>query len=82
MNRPNSFLGLESPVGIAHRGGAAEHPENTMAAFEHAVKLGCRCVETDIRATKDGVAVVFDDENLARLTDHTGPLVAPRLGET
>ena len=76
MNRPNSFLGLQSPVAIAHRGGAAEHPENTMAAFEHAVKLGYRCVETDIRATRDGVAVVFHDENLDRLTDHTGPLVA------
>ena len=74
MNRP-LFLGLESPVAIAHRGGAAEHPENTMAAFEHAVKLGYRCVETDIRATRDGVAVVFHDEDLDRLTEHTGPLV-------
>ena len=75
MNRP-LFLGLESPVAIAHRGGAAEHPENTMAAFEHAVELGYRCIETDIRATRDGVAVVFHDENLDRLTDHTGVLVA------
>ena len=74
MNRP-LFLGLESPVAIAHRGGAAEHPENTMAAFEHAVRLGYRCVETDIRATRDGVAVVFHDEDLDRLTEHTGPLV-------
>ena len=76
VTRPNSFLGLESPVAIAHRGGAAEHLENTMAAFEHAVKLGYRCVETDVRATGDGVAVVFHDEDLDRLTDHTGPLVA------
>jgi glycerophosphoryl diester phosphodiesterase len=76
MNRHSSFLGLESPVAIAHRGGAAEHPENTMAAFEHAVKLGYRCIETDIRATRDGVAVVFHDENVDRLTEHTGPLAA------
>lgn len=71
-----TFMGLESPVAIAHRGGAAEHPENTMAAFEHAVKLGYRCIETDVRATGDGVAVVFHDENLDRLTEHTGPLVS------
>ena len=76
INRPNSFLGLEDPLAIAHRGGAAEHPENTMAAFEHAVKLGYRCIETDVRATGDRVAVVFHDEHLDRLTDHTGPLAA------
>ena len=75
-NRPGSFLGLEGPLAIAHRGGAAEHPENTMAAFEHAVKLGYRCIETDVRATRDGVAVVFHDEHLDRLTDHAGPLAA------
>ena len=39
---PRTFLGLEGPLPIAHRGGAAERPENTMAAFEHAVDLGCR----------------------------------------
>ena len=76
INRPNLFLGLEGPLAIAHRGGAAERPENTMAAFEHAVKLGYRCIETDVRATGDRVAVVFHDENLDRLTDHAGPLVA------
>ncbi|MCY4012257.1 MAG: glycerophosphodiester phosphodiesterase [Gammaproteobacteria bacterium] len=70
-----TFLGLESPVAIAHRGGAAEHPENTMAAFEHAVELGYPCIETDVRSTRDGVAMVFHDENLDRLTDHIGPLV-------
>lgn len=76
IKRPSAFLGLEGPLAIAHRGGAAEHPENTMAAFEHAVKLGYRCIETDVRATRDRVAVVFHDQNLERLTDHTGPLVA------
>ena len=77
-----TFLGLESPLAIAHRGGAAEHPENTMTAFQHAVKLGYRCIETDVRATRDGVAVVSHDEDLDRLTDHTGPLAARGLGAT
>lgn len=47
-----------------------------MAAFEHAVELGYRCVETDVRATRDRVAVVYHDENLDRLTSHTGPVAA------
>ena len=47
-----------------------------MAAFEHAVDLGYRCVEIDVRATRDRVAVVYHDEDLDRLTSHTGPVAA------
>ena len=47
-----------------------------MAAFEHAVDLGYRCVETDVRATRDRVAIVYHDEHLDRLTSHTGPVAA------
>ena len=71
-----TFLGLEGPVPIAHRGGAAERPENTMAAFEHAVDLGYRCIETDVRATRDRVVAVFHDATLDRLTNHAGPIAA------
>lgn len=39
-----------------------------MAAFAHAVGLGYTHVETDIQATKDGVAVVFHDDTLERMT--------------
>ena len=71
---PRDFLGLEGPIAIAHRGGAAERAENTIAAFEHAVALGYRCIETDVRATRDGVVVVFHDEHLDRLTLDKGPI--------
>ena len=63
-------------MAIAHRGGSAERPENTMAAFEHAVDLGYRCIETDVRATRDGVVVIYHDADLDRLTNHTGPLAS------
>lgn len=56
----------------AHRGGAREAPENSLAAFRHAVSLGYRHLETDVRPTRDGVAVVHHDARLERTTDGHG----------
>ncbi len=53
---------------IAHRGASAKAPENTFPAFELAVRAGTHGIETDIRATKDGVAVLLHDENVKRTT--------------
>jgi len=51
-------------LNIAHRGGAALHPENTLAAFRNAVALGCDGAELDVQLSRDGEVVVFHDFRL------------------
>jgi glycerophosphoryl diester phosphodiesterase len=51
---------------IAHRGASGDAPENTMAAFRLAVEIGARCIETDLRITKDGRVVAMHDSSLLR----------------
>jgi len=52
----------------AHRGASAEHPENTMPAFERAAELGVDVLEMDVQLTRDDHLIVAHDDTAARTT--------------
>lgn len=57
---------------IAHRGGALEAPENTLAAVRHAQQVGADWVEVDLHLSADGVPIVIHDATVDRTTPNTG----------
>src|SRR5258708_21244765 len=52
---------LRPPIGFAHRGARAHARENTIEAFELALRLGATGLESDVWLTSDGVAVLDHD---------------------
>ena len=58
----------------AHRGAMNTHPENTLAAFREAVRLGAHMIELDVRMTKNGHLVILHDETVDRTTNGKGKI--------
>jgi glycerophosphoryl diester phosphodiesterase len=57
------------PIAVtAHRAGAKDAPENTLAALRGAIAVGADFAEIDVQRTKDGVVVVLHDKDFKRLT--------------
>ena len=52
---------LDPPVAFAHRGARALVRENTIEAFELALRLGATGLESDVWITSDGVPVLHHD---------------------
>ena len=69
------------PEVIAHRGGPADAPENTLAAFRNAVELGVDRLEMDVHMTRGGGLVVIHDETVDRTTNGTGRVADMTLAE-
>lgn len=66
----------------AHRGGTGDDhsSQNTLAAFEAAIALGCDYVEFDVRLTADGTPVIFHDAELGDV-DTRRSIAGHRLDE-
>ena len=56
----------------AHRGASGYRPENTLEAFELAIRQGADGIEMDVHTSADGELIVMHDENVDRVTDGTG----------
>lgn len=59
----------ERPLVIGHRGAPGYLPENSLASFRHALRLGADALETDVVMSRDGVMVLRHENELTRTTD-------------
>ena len=62
---------------VAHRGGGALAPENTLGAIRHGASMGFKGVEFDVMLAGDGTPVVIHDETVDRTTNGRGAV--PRM---
>lgn len=63
---------MPTPLIIGHRGASAVAPENTMAAFREAIRVGADGIEFDVRLTRDRVPVIIHDNSLHRTAGFAG----------
>ena len=72
---------VSPPLVIAHQGGDAIWPGDTMYAFEKAVEIGVDVLEIDAHITKDSQIVLMHDEEVDRTTDGSGLIEEMTLDE-
>jgi glycerophosphoryl diester phosphodiesterase len=63
-------------VAISHRGEHLERPENTIPAFQEAIRVGADFIEVDVQTTADGKLVLSHDATVDRCTDGKGRIGA------
>jgi len=59
---------------VAHRGASGNYPENTIVAYNEALKHGIQILEIDVRLTRDNEIVAFHDEILNRIANINSPI--------
>jgi glycerophosphoryl diester phosphodiesterase len=69
------------PLVIAHRGASAAEPENTLRAFDLAIRQGAQMIELDLQLTRDHRVVVIHDPVLDYTTDLKGRINRLSLAE-
>jgi len=66
---------------MGHRGARGLAPENTIASFETARKIGVDFVELDVHVSKDAHLIVIHDATVGRTTDGHGYIKDMNLSE-
>ncbi|MGT2910613.1 glycerophosphodiester phosphodiesterase [Streptococcus cameli] len=66
---------------VAHRGSRINRPENTLSAFEEAVRVHADGIELDVHLSQDGHVVVIHDETVNRTTDGKGKVKDKTLAQ-
>lgn len=69
------------PLLIAHRGGTADYPENTLLAIRQSLKAGADGVWLSVQATQDGVPVLYRPRDLGELTNGSGTIAEKTFKE-
>src|SRR3970040_788546 len=72
---------LPSPAIFAHRGASAHAPENTLAAFQLALRQQADGIEMDNKLSADGYVIVFHDQTVNRTTEGSGRVREKTLAE-
>lgn len=62
------------PAIVAHRGGTADYPENTLRAIDGALHQGVDRIWLTVQLSADGVPVLYRPLDLKDLTPETGPV--------
>jgi glycerophosphoryl diester phosphodiesterase len=81
VNKEKTTLQLPGRGICAHRGAKDTHPENTLAAFREAIRLGVHMIELDASPSKDGELIVMHDLTVDRTTDGSGRISELTLAE-
>ena len=76
MQNKSIFEQLSTPIVFAHRGASAYAPENTLAAFELAIRQEANAIELDTKLSADGQPVVIHDQTVDRTTGEHGKVSA------
>ena len=61
-----------SVVAISHRGEHLQRPENTIPAFQEAIRVSADFIEVDVQTTSDGKLVLSHDATVDRCTTGQG----------
>ena len=72
---------IPRPALFAHRGASHYAPENTLVAFELAIRQKADAIELDAKLTEDGHVVVIHDQTVNRTTNGIGNVADLELAQ-